>query len=195
MSARSDEELVRACCGELPYVATSFRVLMNRYKDRVYSKAVGMLGNEEDAKDVTQEVFVKLLDALPKFQFKSAFSTWLYSITVNTCLHQIDKRKRSPQWWLTEDIDEMQASEAMEAELFGVMSQRVDRPELAHRIEATLEGLPRQTRDVLELRFMDELDYQSIANQLELGLSATKMRLKRAREDFRRAYEEGEDGA
>jgi len=78
---------------------------MERYQRRVQLKAESMLGNSEDAKDMTQEIFLKVYRSIGKFGMKSSFSTWLYIITVNTCLNLIDKRNRNPQWWLTEDID------------------------------------------------------------------------------------------
>ena len=92
-----DEELVRRCKQELPSVTRSYEVLVQRHTNRVYSLAYRLLGNRQEAEDVTQEVFVKVYHNLKKFEEQSTFSSWLYRITTNTALNALDKLKRSPQ--------------------------------------------------------------------------------------------------
>ena len=189
MAHPADELLVKQAKQELPYETGAFRDLTNRYKGKVLAKAVSMLDNIDDAKDMTQEVFIKVFNNLPHFELKSSFSTWLYTITVNTCLNHIDKRKRSPQWWMTEDIDDMEISLQDDESMFMLVADSLERQELRQQIDHTLEQLDDSVRHILTLRFIDELDYQTIADKLNLGLSATKMRLKRARQDFRSTFE------
>jgi RNA polymerase sigma-70 factor (ECF subfamily) len=189
MAHPADELLVKQAQQELPYQTGAFRDLINRYKDKVLAKAVSMLDNIDDAKDMTQEVFIKVFNNLPHFELKSSFSTWLYTITVNTCLNHIDKRKRSPQWWMTEDIDDMEISQRDDESMFMLVADSLEQQELRQQIDHTLEQLDDSVRQILTLRFIDELDYQTIADKLELGLSATKMRLKRARQDFKSTFE------
>jgi len=183
-----DEELVINCRYELPYEARSFRVLMERYQVKVRAKAESMLENAEDAKDLTQEIFLKVYNALPKFAMKSSFSTWLYIITVNACLNHIDKRNRNPQWWLTEEIDSHYMQQE-ESEILTIMGKGVERADIRECIEGTMADIGDANREIIELRFLEEHDYQTIADKLKIGLSAMKMRLKRAREQFRQAFE------
>ncbi len=185
---QSDAELVENCKFELPHQARSFRQLMKRYHNKVLSKAESMLGSLDDAKDATQEIFLKVYANLPKFELRSSFSTWLYIVTVNTCLNIIDKRKRSPHWWMTEDIENVYV-EQEESEIFLIMGKGVEKKDVAECIERTLNDVGKEDRHILELRFLDELDYDSIATKLSIGLSAMKMRLKRARESFRKLFE------
>lgn len=188
LSSLSDNELVMNCKYELPYESRSFRVLMTRYQSKVMAKAESMLNNVEDAKDMTQEIFIKVYNNLPRFAMKAKFSTWVYIITVNSCLSLIDKRRRNPQWWLTEDLDDAFV-EQEESEIFTILGKGIEREGAMECIEETLQEIEDDHRSVLELRFLQELDYQSIADRLKIGLSAMKMRLKRAREEFRQQFE------
>ena len=189
LESLSDEELVLNCKYELPYESRSFQVLMKRYQNKVLAKAETMLDSLEDAKDLTQEIFLKVYQNLPQFGMKASFSTWLYIITVNTCLNHIEKRKRSPQWWLTEDIDS-QFSKQEDNEIFMIMGKAVERNDVRECIEQTLIDIDDSHQKILEMRFLEELDYQTIAEKLEIGLSAMKMRLMRAREAFRTKFED-----
>lgn len=189
LEAMADEELVKLCQGELPYQTDAFEVLMNRYRQRVFGKILSMLRRREDANDVLQDVFIKVYNALPKFQMKSSFSTWVYTITVNTTLNYIDKMQRRPLWWITEDVTESNRSELEDKQLFFAVDQGLEREDLRKQIAAAMENLSEASRKIIQLRYYEELDYKSIAEALDLGLSATKMRLKRAREEFRNHYE------
>lgn len=188
LSALTDSELVYRCQQELPYETRAFEELVQRYQNKVFAKAMNMLKNREDAEDATQEVFVKVFNALPAFQHNASFSTWLYTITVNTCLNHIDKKNRRALWWLTVDVDELRESEKEDQQMFLLIGQRLEREDLNRAIEQVLKKMKPRAREILRLRFFDEMDYQSIADYLEINLSAAKMRLKRAKEDFRKLF-------
>lgn len=191
--ALSDEELVKRCKTELPFVSTAFEVLVNRYKDTVFTKVLGMVRHPQDAEDVTQEVFLKVYDALPNFQMKASFKTWIYVIAANTSLTYIDRRKRKRWWWLTEDLGEIHEAEKEDKSLFMEIGLSLEREELRKRIDQIMEKLKQAHREVLKLRYYEELDYESIAKKLHIKLSAVKMRLKRAREEFKTHYEHTEE--
>jgi RNA polymerase sigma-70 factor (ECF subfamily) len=184
----SDEALVKQCQQALPYITQAFEALVNRYKNKVYGKALSMLRHPQDAEDAAQEIFLKIFNHIGKFQFNSSLNTWITAITINTCLTVIDKRKRRPWWWLTEDIDEVTDSEQTDVAIFETVAMSIERQEQKVLIEQTLAQLPEQFREVIRLRFMEELDYQTIAKRLNIKLSAAKMRIKRAREAFIAVY-------
>jgi RNA polymerase sigma-70 factor (ECF subfamily) len=184
----SDEALVKQCQQELPYVTLAFEELVNRYKNKVYGKALSMLRHPQDAEDVAQEIFLKIFNNIGKFQQNSSLNTWITAITINTCLTVIEKRKRRPWWWLTVDIDDLTASEQADIAIFETVAMAIERKEQNELIELTLSQLPEQFQEVIELRFMEELDYQTIATRLNIKLSAAKMRIKRAREAFINIY-------
>lgn len=76
--------------------ANSFAVLVDRYKDLVYTLAIRMLKNKEEAEEVSQDTFLKVFKSLAKFKGESKFSSWIYRVTYNTCLDKIRKQKRDP---------------------------------------------------------------------------------------------------
>ncbi len=190
----TDEELVRKCQSELPYQTTSFEILVTRYKDKVFAKAANMLRNKDDASDVTQEVFLQVFSNLPSFRLDSSFSTWLYSIAVNRCLSYIETRKRRPWWWLTVDIEEFQAAQQEEEALFLLVGQSTQKEDLRKIIDRTFERLSDLSREILTLRYIEEMDLKSISAELGIGLSAAKMRLGRAREEFIKKYQQVSQG-
>lgn len=184
----NDEDLVKRCQAELPFHTGAYEQLVERYKDKVYLKVRQMLKNQEEARDVTQDIFIKMFTGIQKFRFEASFSTWLYSITVNTCLNHIEKLQRRPWWWLTTEIDEHRNSEKIEAEIFALVSSGAQDNELQDLIGRTMQSLPVSSKKILTLRYYDELDYRSIAENLGINLSAAKMRLKRAREEFKSVF-------
>lgn len=70
-----------------------FARLVDKYKDRVFALVIGLLKHKEDAEEITQDIFVKIFHALPKFQRKAKFSTWLYRIAYNECISRLRKKK------------------------------------------------------------------------------------------------------
>ncbi|KAA3637344.1 MAG: RNA polymerase sigma factor [Calditrichaeota bacterium] len=188
LSELTDKELVLRSHYELPYESRSFKELMKRYQQKSFSKVMSMLKNEDDAKDVVQDIFIKVYNNLPKFKMNSSFSTWLYIITVNTTLNFIEKQKRKPTWWLTDDF-EMEFAHQEESEIMYIMGKGVEKDEIGECIEETLDKMSAPDKKVIELRFFEELDYNTIAENIDISLSAMKMRLKRAREEFRSKFE------
>src|SRR5579872_2820322 len=97
MSTFTDEELVARCKRELPENTRSYEMLVQRYLRRVYSITYRVIGNKEEAEDITQEVFIKVYHGLKKFEQQASFSTWIYRIATNTALDSLDKMERRPK--------------------------------------------------------------------------------------------------
>jgi len=179
----SDEELVRLCQERLPGDPRPFRILVARYRDQVINTAYRFLGNPHDAEDVAQEVFLKAYRNLFDFRVTSSFSTWLYRITVNTCKNKLRHRSRRPSL-LEPDLESLGIllPTAPSAEQAVIVREQRD------VIQETLNRLSRPHREALILRDVQGLSYQKVAEVLEIGLSAAKMRVRRARLAFRELY-------
>lgn len=184
-----DNELVTRCQKELPYQTSAFEVLVNRYKQKVFAKALSILKNHEEARDLSQEVFLRVFNGLPSFRSEASFSTWLYTITVNTSLNHLEKLQRRPWWMIGESIDDLQQTQEEELGIFLLVSQSAEQQDIRQAITLTLDRLNPKEKEVLILRYFDELEYQAIADRFKIGLSAVKMRLKRARQAFKLQYE------
>jgi RNA polymerase sigma-70 factor (ECF subfamily) len=174
----SDEELVARANVELLHVTRAYEELMRRYQRTLFNVCARYLGSERDADDVCQEVMLKVLYGLKNFEGKSKFKTWLYSITYNECITQYrkDRRKRRLLDALSLDPQE----EAVE--------ETPVKAEGGSGLDRWLVHVNPIDREILVLRFVAELEFQEIADIMHLGLSATKMRYKRALDRLREQF-------
>ncbi len=171
----SDEELVERARVELFHVTRAYEELMRRYQRTLFNVCARYLNNERDADDVCQEVMLKVLYGLKNFEGKSKFKTWLYSITYNECITQYrkDRRKR-------------RLSDALALEPNDEASEESDpKAEDQGGLDRWLVQVNPIDREILVLRFVAELEFQEIADIMNMGLSATKMRYKRVLDRLR----------
>lgn len=158
----------------------AFEALVALHSRRVYNLALGYTGRHHDAEEIAQTVFVKVWKALPQFRGASAFSTWLYRLTLNACTdHYRRERKRRGDLSLDDpDLSPIRDAAPSPEEIV------IQREEEAI-LRKALAQLPEQHRVILILREMDGLDYQEIAQVLELQVGTVKSRLARARRALR----------
>jgi RNA polymerase sigma-70 factor (ECF subfamily) len=159
--------------------------VLREYAPRVYGLAYRLLGNEADAEDVTQEVFLQLLRKLDTFRGESSFPTWLYRVTVNAALGYRRKRAarqaRVDAGAKPEQIPEG-ATSSGPVRRWPLTPERLALEEETHQlIESASAGLPETYRDVFVLADVEQLPNQEIADLLGLSLAAVKSRLHRAR--------------
>lgn len=187
---RSDEELVQEATSVAGGVAEPFETLVERHQGTILSNCRYLTRSPADAEELAQEVFVRTYFALPRFEGRSSFKTWLRKIKVNHCLNFIARRKNR----VFVDIDEpgVENNPGLTVDAVGERDL-VDAAE-RERISATIDAIPDTLRIPLILRDVDGFSYQEIADQLGIGLSAVKMRIKRGREEFRRRFGEGNGG-
>lgn len=164
----------------------AFDELVRRHQGHVLANCRYLSGSATEAEDLAQEVLVKAYFGLRRFEGRSSFRTWIQRIKTNHCLNHI-KQKRARHFV---DIEEpgLQAAEPMQVE-----PQAEKRRHAADQravIEQVLDEMSETLRVPLVMRDLDGLAYQDIADALDVGLSAVKMRIKRAREEFRARYEE-----
>src|SRR5690606_6746103 len=174
----SDEELVQRAHAELFHITRAYEELMRRYQRTLFNVCARYLGNERDADDVCQEVMLKVLYGLKNFEGKSKFKTWLYSITYNECITQYRKERRKRRLLDALSLDPIE--EATE-ESAPVVTEKTG-------LEHWLVHVNQIDREILVLRFVAELEFQEIADIMHMGLSATKMRYKRALDKLREKF-------
>ncbi|MFV9551263.1 RNA polymerase sigma factor [Algibacter sp. PT7-4] len=150
-----------------------FEVLYDRFSFQVYNKCFSFVNNEEEAKDLAQDIFLKLYIKLFSFKGKSKFSTWLYSITYNHCVNYINRNnkrkyeKRMPETFSLDNIPQ---------------DIEVKDQVLENKLTVALDRIPAADRSILALKYQDNLSNKSIERVLGIGESAVKMRIKRAKE-------------
>lgn len=172
-----------------------FDQLVLKYKDRIFNACYRFLGNYDEANDMAQETFLKAYKGLKNFQFKSAFSTWLYTIALNTCRNRVNSSsyKKGKQ---NLSMDRMIENEegSFKAELKGPAlspSEELTRKEFSQHLEEHLNALDEQHKCILILRDIDGLPYEEIGDILSLNLGTVKSRLSRARELLRNKLTKG----
>ena len=162
----------------------AFEDLVQRYSKNVVANCRYITRSSIDAEDLAQDVFVKAYFAIRSFERRSKFRTWLQRIKVNHCLNHLKKNEgRSFQ-----DLDDVEATASGPLSTEPRVWRRIEAAHERERIERVLEELTDTLRIPLILRDMDEMSYQKIADLLGVGLSAVKMRIKRARQEFRQHY-------
>ncbi len=145
--------------------------LYRRYVDRVYQKCLAYSGNEADARDLTQEVFIKLYTGFSSFRFQSSVSTWVYRIAINHCLNFLRARRRFASF------DEVEA---------GASQAGHDDVDVKLDLRESLRRLPGATRSLLLLKYVESYTYEEIAELTGLSESAVKMRISRAKQSLAR---------
>jgi|YelNatPaOPRAMG01_1025707.scaffolds.fasta_scaffold01628_7 RNA polymerase sigma-70 factor (ECF subfamily) len=161
----------------------AFAQIVSEHQNLVYTVALRILANPDDALDAAQDVFLRVWKSLPKFQGRSEFTTWLYRITANICLDYIKRRKRerrAPFSWPDEQEERFPESVTIDEEM--------DRIEVKDRLEEILEKMNPIYRSVLVLRDIYGFSYEEISRMLKISLQATKIRIYRARLDFKSKF-------
>ncbi|MBP3320017.1 MAG: sigma-70 family RNA polymerase sigma factor [Ruminiclostridium sp.] len=158
----------------------AFEALVALHSRRVYNLALGYTGRHHDAEEIAQTVFVKVWKALPQFRGASAFSTWLYRLTLNACTDHYRREKKRRGDLSLDDPDLSPIRDAAPSP-----EEIVIQWEEEAILRKALAELPEQHRVILILREMDGLDYQEIAQVLEIQVGTVKSRLARARRALR----------
>jgi len=167
--------------------ATAYRGLVEKYQGRVYSLVYGMVRNREDARDITQEAFVKAYNNLGSFRLESSFYTWLYRIGMNLSIDFIRKRKRHA----TAGFDEGIATRDGDGEIATIHheespSRALERKRLYGRIMDALDKLPPDQKQVILLRELEGLAYKEIAAVMDIPEGTVMSRLYYARKKLQK---------
>ena len=176
----SDEELVkRIVANNNPML---FGKLYDRYAKMVYNKCYGFAKSQDEAEDLTQDVFLQLFIKLKMFKGKSKFSTWLYSFTYNFCVNYVNRnkqRKMSDKSIPVEDSEYKLSAEIPDENLFEMKSKK---------LKKALDLIDPEEKSLLLLKYQDGASIKELMDVLELGESAVKMRLKRSKERLMETY-------
>jgi RNA polymerase sigma-70 factor (ECF subfamily) len=177
----NDDQLIQATLGGN---RDAFGRLICKYQDRLYNGMVQVTRDETEAEDIVQEAFILALTKLNTFRGKSAFFTWLYRIAYNVAITRL--RRKRPTVPLGNRADENQL------QLTGDEPQPDDgleKREQAHLLMQGLDKLSEEHRVILVLREMEELDYEAIAEVLDLPIGTVRSRLHRARLQLKQQLE------
>jgi RNA polymerase sigma factor (sigma-70 family) len=163
----------------------SFKELYDQHARMVYNLCLNYLHGREDAQEATQDVFVKVHERLTGFKGDASVTTWIYRITVNTCLDQLKARKRKKRslfGWMSLSDEGVARSASMVFDHPGVAAED---HEALKGLLAMVDELPEQQKTALLLKTTEDLSQHAIAELMDLSPKAVESLLSRARANLR----------
>lgn len=185
----SDEQLMlRVKTGD----GVAFAALVDRYKQSVVNLIAHTVGDNQDSEDIAQQVFIQVFRNAERYEIRSKFTTWLFTIAKNLSLNEIRRRKRHPADSLEESENEETFSRPREpADVRSVAPDAsLMHAEMVSHLQIELSRLPEKQRMALLLFQEQGLSYEEIAGVLEVSLSSTKSLIFRARETLKKNLKE-----
>lgn len=182
MESHEDKLISRAAAGD----GAAFSELMTMHEKRMYAVALRMCANREDAQDCLQDAMLRVYRSIGGFKGQSSFSTWVYRITMNTCLDELRRRKtRSASsldtmlegGWSPTDGENGPEKQAVASEQRRVLNRAI-------------ADLPEDMRSAIVLRDVQGFSYEEIAEMLEVNIGTIKSRISRGREKLRQILRE-----
>jgi RNA polymerase sigma-70 factor (ECF subfamily) len=155
----------------------AFTLIVRAYEGPVYNYVLRLVGDRALAEDLTQEVFLRVFQGLPRFSLRSKFTTWLFQVTKNRVLDELRANERRPR--LTVALDDIAPLEVLDAP--------VERVEAMDALWKSVEELNVDLKMALLLRDVVGLSYTEIADSLEITLATVKWRIYKAREEVQLA--------
>jgi RNA polymerase sigma-70 factor (ECF subfamily) len=191
--SQEDDALVeKARAGD----AAAFEALFEKYKQRVYAVALGVVKRPEDAADIVQDAFIKVHRHLATFQGTSSFYTWLYRIVMNLGIDHVRKHRKVVEWGDDVPIEQAAGDRTLVPKVADSNPRStVERRELSEKIRQALDTLPEYHRAVILLREVEGMSYEEIAEVLEVPKGTIMSRLFHARrkmQDQLQPYLEGD---
>jgi len=179
----TDEVLVKLIVSSKDPVL--FKVLYERYIFKVFNTCLSFSNNNQEAEDICQDIFLKLLDKIHTFNGTSKFSTWLYSFTYNHCVNYFHRNKFNKFEKITSNIEQMcdeVIAQSSDEDLIQMLK--------LEKLNEALELIPFEDKQILILKYHEFKSVKDLMDLHNAGESAIKMRLKRAKEKLLGVYNE-----
>lgn len=187
-SMEDDDFVLNAMKGD----QKAYKMLMDKYQKPLYFHVLKMVKDTEQVEDLVQEAFMKAFNNIQSYNTNYAFSTWLYRITTNHTIDYLRKRKLK-----TTSIHNPIRTKDGEIEIEISSENETDRliirKERKAIIHEAIRNLPKKYRQVIEMRHLDEMSYDEIAEELDLPLGTVKAHIFRAREMLYKALKDKQD--
>ena len=170
----------------------AFEELLLLHQKKVYNLCLRMSANPDDALDLSQEAFLRAWRSLGQYQFEASFSTWLFRLTSNICIDFLRRKKRRQETSLTESYDGSdEGAELSVPDAQPGPEQQAMTNETKIELARAMEQLSPEHREILQLRVIEDLQYEQIADILGVRVGTVKSRLARARLSFRKILKAG----
>lgn len=177
----SDEALVEAIVKTNDTLL--FEVLYDRFVPMVYNKRYGFANGVDEAKDLTQDIFLRVFVKLASFKGKSKFSTWLYAFTYNHCVNYVTRNTAKKIEKKSVNPDSIENIGEEDDSTYEFQNMKVE------QLKKVMTFISPDEKMILLLKYEDNLTIKELSDTLDIGESAVKMRLKRAKDKLVQLYE------
>lgn len=164
----------------------AFKRLVDEWQDMVYNTAVGIVQNEDDADDITQDVFIQVYQSVSSFKGESKFSTWLYRIVISKALDHVKKKKRKKRFGFVQSLFGNAQEEEIHPEEFNHPGVLMENRERAAELFKAMEQLPDSQRIAFTLHKLEAQKHQDIAAIMNISLTAVESLIARAKGNLRK---------
>jgi RNA polymerase sigma factor (sigma-70 family) len=164
----------------------AFKRLVDEWQDMVYNTALGIVQKEEDADDITQDVFIQVYQSVSSFKGESKFSTWLYRIVISKALDHVKKKKRKKRFAFVQSIFGNYGEEDIYPEEFNHPGVLMENKERAAELFKAMQQLPDNQRIAFTLHKLEAQKHQDIAAIMNLSVTATESLIARAKGNLRK---------
>ena len=176
----SEKEIV---AGIQQHNQNAFRALVDKYQEMVLNTCNGFVHDQDDARDLTQDVFVEVFNSIHKFRGDAKLSTWLYRMAVNRSLNFIRKHKRRQ---LFGDIESFFKSNSVEEELITTNAEvGMEQNEQAKILHKAIQSLPQNQKIAFTLHKIEGVSYNEISEIMSVSLSSVESLIHRARKSLK----------
>lgn len=155
---------------------SAYQRLMNRHKTLVYTLALRLVKNPQEAEEVAQDAFVKAFRSLPNFEGKSKFSTWLYSITYKTAISHLRSQTNKKALYNNREPEDYDMTNVAIPQFTKLKAQQRQR-----FLKQAISSLPKEEATIITLFYLHELSLKEIVSTMNISLSNAKVKLHRAR--------------
>ena len=163
----------------------AFSQLMAAQEGRMYAVALRMCGHREDAQDCLQEAMLRIFRSISGFKGQSSFATWVYRITMNTCLDELRKKRNRT----STSLDGLLEAGWSPSDEFDTPERHALNREKSAEIRRVIAELPEDMRAAVVLRDIEGLSYEEIARVLDINVGTIKSRISRGREKLREKFQ------
>jgi RNA polymerase sigma-70 factor (ECF subfamily) len=167
----------------------AFKKLVDEWQDMVYNTALGIVQNEDDADDITQDVFVQVYQSVSSFKGESKFSTWLYRIVISKALDHVKKKKRKKRFAFVQSLFGTASEEEIHPEEFNHPGVLMENRERAAELFKAMQQLPDAQRIAFTLHKLEAQKHQDIAAIMNISVTAVESLIARAKGNLRKTLQ------
>ena len=168
----------------------AFKSIVEQWKDMVYNTSLGIVQNETEAEDITQDVFIKVFENISSFKGESKFSTWLYRIATTTSLDHLRSKKRKKRFGFIFSLGSDESNESNQVPDFQHPGIKLDNKERAKVLFSAISQLPEYQKAAYTLHKLESLSYKEIGEVMNTTVAAVESLLSRANGNLRKQLED-----